>query len=184
MWALVKDGKIEEMYHSKKSITLGNVRYPANMFTLYTKEEKKRINIYDVKRKDHPDSSFYDISSSSYIWDNNNKIVNEDFTITEKNLSELKSLHKNTCKQKADSKIIQFSWLVERYVYDNTLSIPNDVVQHVASIRVYCDTICTAIDNCNTLDDFKNVYADTYNDDGQYNRWPSETNLTNYMRHR
>ena len=86
MWSLVKEGVIEKIYYSPKSMILDNVRYPSNMFTLYTKEEKKRINIYDIKRKEHPNHNFYNISSSSYTWNASEEIVDEDFTITEKDL--------------------------------------------------------------------------------------------------
>ena len=184
MWALVKEGVIEKIYYSPKSMVLDNVRYPSNMFTLYTKEEKKRINIYDIKRKEQPNQSFYNIGSSSYTWNASEEMVDEDFTVTEKDLAKLKTDTKKGIYNNAYEKIESFSWLVQRYVYDHTQAIPNNVVQYAASVRTFCNTLCTAIDNCNTLDDFKNVYADTYNDDGQYNRWPSETNLTNYMRHR
>ena len=66
MWALVKDGKVQETYSTPKCIILDEVRYPSNMFTLYTTEEKKRINIYDINKKDRPDTAFYNIGTSSY----------------------------------------------------------------------------------------------------------------------
>ena len=43
MWALVEDGNVIEVYSRPKSIVLNNVRYPSNMFTLYTEDEKKQL---------------------------------------------------------------------------------------------------------------------------------------------
>ena len=182
MWALVKDSTVEEIYHSPKSIILDNVRYPSNMFTLYTKDEKKRINIYDIKRKENPNHNFYNISSSSYIWNASEETVDEDFTITEKDLSGLKTDTKKGIDQHAYINIEPFSWLIQRYVYDNTQAIPNDVVQYAASIRTFCNTICTAIDSCNTLDEFKTVYSEIFKDGEKYNIWPDNTNIQQYMR--
>ena len=184
MWALVKEGVIEQIYYSPKSMVLDNVRYPSNMFTLYTKDEKKRINIYDIKRKEKPNHNFYNISSSSYIWNASEEIVNEDFTITEKDLAELKTDTKEGIYQSAYTLIESFSWLVQRYVYDNTQAIPNDVVQYAASVRAFCNTICTAIDNCNTLDEFKTVHTEIFKDGEKYNIWPDNTDIEQYKRTR
>ena len=182
MWALVKDSKVEETYNTPKCIVLDNVRYPSNMFTLYTKEEHKRINIYEINKKDRPDVSFYNISTSSYTYDKDQETVNEEFTVTEKHLSVLKSYHKTKCKQKAHGKIEPFNWLVQRYVYDNAQAIPDAVVTYVASVRTHCNTICTAIDNCNNLDNFKIVYEKIYNNSGEYYTWPDYTNVKQYER--
>ena len=182
MWALVKEGVIEKIYHGPKSMILDNVRYPSNMFTMYTKDEKKRINIYDIKRKEHPDHNFYNISSSSYTWNASEEMVDEDFTVTEKDLAKLKTDTKEGINNNAYEKIESFSWLVQRYVYDHTQAIPKDVVQYAASVRSFCNTICTTIDNCNTLDEFKTVHSEIFKDGEKYNIWPNNTDIERYMR--
>ena len=152
------------------------------MFTLYTTEEKKRINIYDINKKDLPDLAFYNVGTSSYSYDADKETVNEEFSITEKHLSVLKPYHKEKCKQKAYGRIELFNWLVQRYVYDNSQAIPDAVVKYVASVRTHCNTICTAIDNCNNLDNFKIVYEKIYNNNGEYYTWPDYTNVKQYER--
>ena len=47
-WAHVKDGNIQQIYQRPKSLILGEVRYPSNMFTKYTNAEKAAIGIYPV----------------------------------------------------------------------------------------------------------------------------------------
>jgi hypothetical protein len=183
MWALVKEGVIEKIYYSPKSIVLDSVRYPSNMFTMYTKDEKKRINIYDVKRKEQPDHVFYNVSSSSYTWNASEEMVDEDFTVTEKDLTKLKTDTKQGVRNGAYSRIEPFSWLTQRYIYDNTQAIPNDVVQYVASIRTFCNTISTAINNCSTLNEFKTVYSEIFNDGEKYNIWPDDTLVKEYERY-
>ena len=90
--------------------------------------------------------------------------------------------NKEKCKQKAYGRIELFNWLVQRYVYDNSKTIPDAVVTYVASVRANCNTICTAIDNCNNLDDFKTVYGKIYNEDGEYYTWPDYTDVKQYER--
>ena len=182
MWALVKDGKVQETYSTPKCIILDEVRYPSNMFTLYTTEEKKRINIYDINKKDRPDTAFYNIGTSSYSYDADKETVNEEFSTTEKHLSVLKPYHLTKCKQTSYEKIELFNWLVQRYVYDNSKTIPDAVVKYVADVRGHCNTICTAIDNCNNLDDFKTVYGKIYSDSGEYYTWPNYTDVKQYER--
>ena len=46
MWALIKDNKIEQIYQRPKSLVIGEVRYPSNMFSKYTDAEKAAIGIY------------------------------------------------------------------------------------------------------------------------------------------
>ena len=163
-------------------MVLDNVRYPSNMFTLYTKDEKKRINIYDIENKEKPDTNFYNIGSSSFTWNASKEMVDEDFTVTEKDLAELKTNTKQGIYHNAYIEIEYFSWLVQRYVYDNTQTIPNDVVQYTASVRAFCNTICTAIDNCSTLDEFKTVHTEIFKDGEKYNIWPTTTHIEQYMR--
>ena len=49
MWAYIKDNKIEQIYQRPKSLVIGEVRYPSNMFTKYTDAEKAAIGIYPVE---------------------------------------------------------------------------------------------------------------------------------------
>ena len=47
MWALVKDNTVKDLYNYPKSVVIDSVRYPKNIFTLFSEEEKKKIGIYD-----------------------------------------------------------------------------------------------------------------------------------------
>ena len=57
MFALVESGSITKMLRGNKGITIGDLQYPKEIFTLWTKSEREAINIYEVemdnsKRKD------------------------------------------------------------------------------------------------------------------------------------
>ena len=205
MWALVEDGNVIEVYSRPKSIVLNNVRYPSNMFTLYTEDEKKQIGIYEVQLKGEPDTKFHTRGQSSFSYDSDKEIVNEDFIVRDRALEDeettdkddhdnfiiregLKTQYQNRCKSKAHSLIQPYQWLVERSIYDNTKTIPSDVSTYVGDIRSSCETICTAIGNCSDLDALKVLFEDTRNEAGEVtkiaimNDWPDSYNMEKYRR--
>ena len=205
MWALVEDGNVIEVYNRPKSIVLNNVRYPSNMFTLYTEDEKKQIGIYEVQLKGEPDTKFHTRGQSSFSYDSDKEIVNEDFIVRDRALEDeettdkddhdnfiiregLKTQYQNRCKSKAHSLIQPYQWLVERSIYDNTKTIPSDVSTYVGDIRSSCETICTAIGNCSDLDALKVLFEDTRNEAGEVtkiaimNDWPDDYDMEKYRR--
>tara|TARA_R100000687_G_scaffold79900_1_gene74665 strand:+ start:214 stop:792 length:579 start_codon:yes stop_codon:yes gene_type:complete len=192
MWALVEDDNIIEIYTKPKFIKVNNVQYPFTIFTRYTKEEKKRLGIYDINLKKKPNSKFYNMSQPSYYFDKEAEVVNETFTITECDLENeqtgLKSIHKKECKQRAYTEIKKYRWLVERHIYDYRKEIPREVTLYVEKVRLACNRICEAIDNSSDIDLFKTLFEDSYDKDGNVlkvaiiNDWPNDTNVRKYHR--
>ena len=187
MWAYIKDNKIEQIYQRPKSLVLGEVRYPSNMFTKYTDAEKAAIGIYPVEDSGTKgDDRFENTSQATYTWSASDKKVTTSYTITEKSLVDieakdesgnnildekgnktynygLKTLAKNLAKQQANNYISRFNWLVERSIYDSSKAIPDAVKTYVAAIKTDCAEIETAIDNASDMAAFKALYQDTYN---------------------
>ena len=48
MWALVESGNVTKLYARPKSLTLGDVNYPSNIFSVWTSSELEAIGIYEV----------------------------------------------------------------------------------------------------------------------------------------
>ena len=48
MYALVEDNQITKIITNPKSIVIGDVRYPAKIFQLWSKLELNNIGIYEV----------------------------------------------------------------------------------------------------------------------------------------
>ena len=189
MWAYIKDNKIEQIYQRPKSLVLGEVRYPSNMFTKYTDAEKAAIGIYPVEDSGTKgDDRFENTSQATYTWSASDKKVTTSYTITEKSLVDveakdesgnnildekgnktyiygLKTLAKNTAKKQANNYIARFNWLVERSIYDSSKAIPDVVKTYVAAIKTDCAEIETAIDNASNMTDFKALYENEYNYD-------------------
>ena len=217
MWALIKDNKIEQIYQRPKSLVIGEVRYPSNMFTKYTDAEKAAIGIYPVEDNGTKGNDrFENTSQATYTWSASDKKVTTSYTITEKSLVDveakdesgnnildekgnkiynygLKTQAKEEAKQRANSLINRFNWLVERSIYDSSKSIPDAVKTYVAAIRTDCAEIETAIDNASDMAAFKALYQDTYNynSDGEItsvkevariNRWSDDYDVQQYVR--
>jgi hypothetical protein len=187
MWAYIKDNKIEQIYQRPKSLVIGEVRYPSNMFTKYTDAEKAAIGIYPVEDSGTKgDDRFEYTSSPTYTWSASDKKVTISYTITEKSLVDteakdesgnnildekgnktynygLKTQAKNKAKIQANGYIKQFNWLVERSIYDSSKAIPDAVKTYVAAIKTDCAEIETAIDNASDMAAFKALYENTYN---------------------
>ena len=212
MWAYIKDNKIEQIYQRPKSLVIGEVRYPSNMFTKYTDAEKAAIGIYPVEDSGTKGNDRFEITSqATYTWSASDKKVTTSYTITEKSLIDveakdesgnnildekgnktydygLKTLAKEVAKQQANGYIKQFNWLVERSIYDSSKAIPDAVKTYVAAIKTDCAEIETAIDNASDMTAFKALYVDELNSDGtiktvaRVNRWSDDYDVKTYIR--
>ena len=49
MFALVESGRITKVLNGNKGIQIGNVKYPAQIYTLWTEAERNTIGIYTVE---------------------------------------------------------------------------------------------------------------------------------------
>ena len=212
MWALIKDNKIEQIYQRPKSLIIGEVRYPSNMFTKYTDAEKAAIGIYPVEDSGTKgDDRFENTSQATYSFSASDKKVTTSYTITAKSLVDvndvdkdgnaikdykgnqtvtlgLKTLAKNLTKQRANNYISRFNWLVERLAYDSSKTIPSAVGTYVGNIKTDCAAIEAAIDGASDMAAFKALYEDTRDSDGnvtevaRINRWSDDYDVKTYIR--
>ena len=212
MWAYIKDNKIEQIYQRPKSLVIGEVRYPSNMFTKYTDAEKAAIGIYPVEDSGTKgDDRFENTSQATYTWSASDKKVTTSYTITEKSLVDveakdesgnnildekgnkiynygLKTQAKNLAKVQANNYIARFNWLVERSIYDSSKAIPDAVKTYVAAIKTDCANIETAIDNASDMAAFKKLYDWEYNEDGSVktiapiHNWSDDYDVQQYVR--
>ncbi len=212
MWALIKDNKIEQIYQRPKSLVIGEVRYPSNMFTKYTDAEKAAIGIYPVEDSGTKgDDRFEYTSQATYTWSASDKKVTTSYTITEKSLVDiepkdesgnnildekgnktysygLKTQAKEKAKKQANDYIKRFNWLVERLAYDSSATIPSAVGTYVGDIKTDCAAIEAAIDGASNMAAFKALYEDTRDSDGnvtevaRINRWSDDYDVKQYVR--
>jgi len=212
MWALIKDNKIEQIYQRPKSLVIGEVRYPSNMFTKYTDAEKAAIGIYPVEDTGTKGNDKFEYTSqATYTWSASDKKVTTSYIITDKSLVDtevkdesgnnildekgnktynygLKTQAKEKAKQQANSYIKQFNWLVERSIYDSSKTIPSAVGTYVGDIKTDCAAIEAAIDAASDMAAFKKLYDWEYNEDGSVktiapiHKWSDNYDVKQYVR--
>jgi hypothetical protein len=70
MWALVESGSISKIYNFPKQLTIGDVNYPSNIFTMWTSSELEAIGIYSVviDNSNYKDPIYYDNTNMSYTF--------------------------------------------------------------------------------------------------------------------
>ena len=211
MWAYVTGNTIQEIIRFPKSMVIDNVRHPRAIFTAWSWTELNNIGIYTVEPGTQGDNRFEITSQPKYAFDSSNKKVTTTYTKTDKALADskavdedgnpvlddhdnqivilgLKSIAKNKCKTQANNLIKRFNWLVERYIYDNSKTIPSAVSTYVTNVRNSCTTICNAIDNSADMAAFKALHNDTYDSDGNLTavatirNWPDDYDVQTYER--
>ena len=211
MWAYVKDNTIQEIIRFPKSMVIDSVRHPRTIFTAWSWTELNAVGIYTVEAGTQGDNKYEITSQPTYAFDSSNKKVTTTYTKTDKALADsnavdddgnavldrkgnqvvnygLKTQAKNKCKTQANGLIKRFNWLVERYTYDNSKTIPSAVSTYVTNVRNSCTTICTAIDDSANMAAFKALHNDTYDDDGnitaiaKVNDWPDDYDVQTYER--
>jgi|TARA_R100000482_G_scaffold124725_1_gene78662 hypothetical protein len=211
MWAIVKNSQLIEISNGNKPITVGDVVHPKDVFKHWTKSQLKEIGIYEFISGTQPNSRFETQGAISYVVDDDAGTVTESIAKNNKNINDvnevdengdplldeygdqvvtkgLKTIYKEQIKQQATSLLAPTDWMVVRKAEDSTKSIPSAVTTYRASVRTKADEICTAIDNCDTLDKLKALFETTYNDDGSVNvlatmqTLPDDNDIKDYKR--
>ena len=70
MWALVESGSVTKIYTRPKAITIGDVNYPSNIFTMWTSSELEAIGIYSVviDNSNYKDPEYYINTNQSFAF--------------------------------------------------------------------------------------------------------------------
>lgn len=211
MWAIVKNSQLIEISNGNKPITVGDVVHPKDIFKHWTKSQLKDIGVYEFISGSTLDDKFETQGAVSYIVNDDAGTVTENIAKKNKNINDvsevdengdplldeygdqivtkgLKTIYKEQIKQQATSLLAPTDWMVVRKAEDSTKSIPSAVTTYRASVRTKADEICTAIDNCDTLDKLKALFITTYNDDRSVNvlatmqTLPNDNDIKNYKR--
>ena len=213
MWGYVKDNKVKEIIRFPRTfIDTDNIKHPRAIFNTWTWEQLNTIGLYEVIDNGTKGNDMFEYTSQpTYTFSSKNKNITTSYTITEKALDDteakdedgknildedgnkiinygLKTQAIEQTKRTANSLISRFNWLVERSIYDSSKSIPKELSDYVSSIRADSDAIETAVTNCKTLDELKELYNDEYNEDetiktqNRMGRWTDDKTVKEYIR--
>ena len=184
MWALVESGSVSKIYTRPKQLTLGDVNYPSNIFSMWTSSELEAIGIYEVvvDNTNYKDPKYYNNTNQSFAF-GSGKVTATYGTATAKALNDtlftaqdetdglgtegevktkgLKTLHKEVITDKAYGLLQPNDWLVVRKQEAGT-DIPSDWTTYRAAVRTAANDMKTKINAVSTVDELAALYV--YND--------------------
>jgi hypothetical protein len=194
MYAIVEDNNITQYINFPKSVVIGDVRYPAKIFELWTTAEKEAIGIYEivVDKTNYKDPEYYINTDSSYSFANG-QVTESWGTATPKRLNDenavdengdpvldddgvqlinygLKTEKKRIIKQQASGLLEKTDWHNHKALDDDTYTIPDDVKTYRANVRSKSNEMETQINACTNVDELKALYEYTEQEDGTITR--------------
>ena len=190
MYALVEANNITQFINQPKSIVVGDVRYPAKIFQLWSQLEKQAIGLYEVviDKTNYKDPEYYNNTNSSYTFADG-QVTESWGTATAKDLNDkngtdedgneldpvviikgLKSQKKDIVKQQASGLLSPTDWYVIKATEVEDYSVPSNITIFRSDVRAKSNEMETMIDNCTTVDELKALYEYTEQEDGTITR--------------
>ena len=185
MYAIVEDNNITQYINNPKSVVIGDVRYPAKIFQLWSQAELNAIGIYEVitDSTNYKDPAYYNNTNEQYNFANGQvtkswgtataKRLNDENAVDEdgNNLLDddgnqvinygLKTEKKRIVKQQASGLLAPTDWYVVKSTEVADYDIPANILSFRADVRTKSNEMETQIDNCTTVDELKALYEYT-----------------------
>ena len=172
MWALVEDNSITKTFNRPKGFTLGDVQYPASIFTLWSTAEKEAIGLYEivVDNSNLKDQAYYINGAESITW-GSNTVTKSFATATAKALTDvtdddgnvtrgLKYNHKQIINSQAAGVLAPTDWMVVRAAEGGT-AVPSDITTKRAAVRTKANSMQAQIDGAADVDALAALYVYT-----------------------
>ena len=197
MYAIVEDNKITQYVNFPKSVVIGDVRYPAKIFQLWSNAEKQAIGIYEivVDKTNYKDPAYYNNTNSSYtfangqvteswgtatakqledsLWtqqDSDDGDLPDDKEVGDVKVEGLKTQKKRIVKQQASGLLNPTDWYVVKASEVADYNVPENITTFRADVRAKSNEMETQIDACTNVDELKALYEYTEQEDGTQTR--------------
>jgi hypothetical protein len=197
MYAIVEDNNITQYINYPKSVVIGDVRYPAKIFELWSQSEKEAIGIYEivVDKTNYKDPAYYNNTDSSYtfadgqvteswgtatakqledsLWtqqDSDDGDLPNDKEVGDVKVEGLKTQKKKIVKQQASGLLEKTDWHNHKALDDETYTIPDNIKTYRANVRAKSNEMESQINACTNVDELKALYEYTTQEDGTQTR--------------
>ena len=194
MYAIVENNQVKQIITNPKSLVIGDVRYPAKIFELWSKAELNAIGIYEVitDSTNKKDEAYY-INTNEQFDYANNQVTRSWGTATPKRLEDedavdengdplldnygnqvinygLKTEKKRIVKQQASGLLAPTDWYVVKATEVTEYNVPENVTNFRAEVRTKSNEMESQIDACTNVDELKALYEYTEQEDGTITR--------------
>ena len=183
MYALVEDNSISKIITNPKSMVIGDVRYPAKIFQLWSESELNAIGIYEVitDSTNKKDEAYY-INTNEQFDYANNQVTRSWGTATPKRLEDedavdengdpvldddgnqiinygLKTEKKRIVKQQASGLLEKTDWYVIKANEVTDFNVPENITTYRADVRAKSNEMENQIDACTTVEELETLYT-------------------------
>jgi hypothetical protein len=194
MYALIENNEIKQIITNPKSLIIGDVRYPAKIFQLWSQSELNAIGIYEVITDsiNKKDEAYYINTNEEYNFADN-QVTRSWGTATPKRLNDenavdedgenvldddgnqvinygLKTKKKKIVKQQAAGLLAPTDWYVIKANEVADYSVPENITTFRTNVRAKSNEMETQIDACTTVDQLETLYTYTQQEDGTITR--------------
>ena len=190
MYAIVEDNNITKLITNPRSIVIGDVRYPAKIFSVWSSSELNAIGIYEVitNSSNFKDQAYYINTNEQYNYADN-QVTRSWGTATPKTLEDenatdeegvelnpvvviegLKTQKKRIVKQQASGLLAPTDWYVIKATEVADYNVPENVTTFRTDVRTKSNEMETQIDACTNVDELKALYEYTTQEDGTQTR--------------
>ena len=191
MYAIVTDNEITKLISYPKSLVIGDVRYPAKIFQLWSTSELNAIGIYEVitDSSNFKDEKWYINTNESYafadnqvtrswgtatpkahadtLWtqaDSDDGDLPDDKEVGDVKVEGLKTQLIRTIKQQASGLLAPTDWYVVKASEVSDYSVPTNIATYRASVRTKSNEMETAITNASDTPALETLYTYTTTD--------------------
>ena len=196
MFALVESGSITQMPKGNKGIQIGDVKYPAAIYTLWSEAERNAIGIYTVEIDDtnKKDEAWYNNTNITYafgsgkvkgtygsatakkiadtLWTSQNKtdgLIPDGKDVGDVSAEGLKTIKKRMINNQCAGLLAPSDWMVVRATETGD-AMDSGWKTWRASVRTKCNSMQTQIDNASDVDALAALFTYTKQGDGSITR--------------
>ena len=196
MFALVESGNITQMPNGNKGITIGDNKYPAAIYTLWTEAERNAIGIYTVEidNTNKKDEEWYINTNQTYTfsggkvkaaygtatakaiadttWTSQDKTdgkIPEGKDVGDVKVEGLKTVKKRMINNQCAEILVSSDWRVVKAT-ETGGTMDSGWKTYRASVRTKCNSMQTQIDNASDVDALAALFTYTEQGDGSFTR--------------
>ena len=190
MYAIVENNQVKQIITNPKSLVIGDVRYPAKIFQLWSEDELNAIGIYEIvtDSTNKKDEAYYINTNEEYnfadgqvtrSWGTATPKELEDRNATDESgveldpvvvIEGLKTQKKKIVKQQASGLLAPTDWYVVKATEVADYSVPSNITTFRLDVRAKSNEMETQIDACTNVDELKALYEYTEQEDGTITR--------------
>ena len=186
MWARLESNTIVEILTRPKALNMGDVKYPRNIFSMWTNAELAVIGIVPVTvdNTNLKNKEYYINTDMTYAYDTETGVATATYgTATAKAIADtlytaqdetdglgtegevktrgLKYNHKEVINQQAAGALAPTDWMIIRAA-DGGTAVPSDITTKRAAVRTKANSMQAQIDGAANVDALAALYV--YND--------------------